>query len=63
MTLVQIKEAVDKGQTVHWVTTAYKVIKDYSGRYLVVYQPNGYCNGLTTQGGTLNGNETEFFTA
>ncbi|WP_386629847.1 hypothetical protein [Sulfitobacter geojensis] len=64
MTRDEIKVAVDAGQTVHWANTGYVVHKDRLGQYLITYQPNGSCIGLTDQGGQrLNGREAEFFIA
>lgn len=61
MTLEQIKQAVNNGQAVYWMTTRYKVIKD-GDNYLIMCD-NGYCIGLTwVDGVTLNGKENEFFT-
>ncbi|SMY09875.1 hypothetical protein [Flavimaricola marinus] len=64
MTLDEIKAAVDAGQTVHWANTGYVVHKDRLGQYLIIYQPNGSCIGLTDrEGHRLNGKEAEFFIA
>ena len=64
MTLDEIKAAVDAGQTVHWANTGYVVHKDRLGQYLITYQPNGSCIGLTDrEGKRLNGKEAEFFIA
>ena len=64
MTLDDIKAAVDAGQTVHWANAGYVVHKDRLGQYLITYQPNGSCIGLTDQEGhRLNGKEAEFFIA
>ena len=64
MTLEDIKAAVDAGQTVHWANTGYVVHKDRLGQYLITYQPNGSCIGLTDrEGHWLNGKEAEFFIA
>lgn len=62
MTLAEIKAAVDEGKTVHWSNTAYTVIKDRNGRYLVAYGSNyiGLTWGDET---TLNGKPEEFFLA
>lgn len=65
MTLAEIKEAIEKGQTVHWASTAYTVIKDSIGQYLIGYDIGGRGEnyiGLTwSDGVTLNGKEYEFF--
>ena len=64
MTLDEIKAAVDAGQIVHWANTGYVVQKDRLGQYLITYQPNSSCIGLTDRGGHgLNGKEAEFFIA
>ena len=64
MTRDEIKAAVDVGQTVHWANTGYVVHKDRLGQYLITYQPNGSCIGLTDRGWQrLNGKEAEFFLA
>ena len=64
MTLDEIKAAVDAGHTVHWANTGYVVHKDRLGQYLITYQPNSSCIGLTDRGGHgLNGTEAEFFIA
>ena len=64
MTLDDIKAAVDAGQTVHWSNTGYVVHKDRLGQYLITYQPNGSCIGLTDREGRwLNGKVAEFFIA
>ena len=65
MTLEQIKAAVKAGKTVHWVNEGYRVIKG-KGRdnWLVVFDDNDHCIGLTWQDGkTMNGKEDEFFIA
>ena len=64
MTLVDIKAAVDAGQTVHWANTGYVVHKDRLGQYLITYVLNGSCIGLTDRSvHRLNGKEAEFFIA
>ena len=64
MTLEEIKAAVDAGQTVHWANTGYRVHKDRFGQYLITFEPNGGCIGLTDRSGKrLNGDEAEFFIA
>ena len=62
MTLEQIKQAVQAGRTVHWVSTAYRVICDRLGRFLILCDANQDCIGLTHRDGvTLNGRESQFF--
>ncbi len=61
MTLDEIKAAVDAGQTVHWASDQYVVVK---GRweYLIKCLHNNHCIGLTHQDGiTMNGKPEEFF--
>lgn len=62
MNIAEIKQAVDAGLTVHWANRGYRVIKDSIGQYLIKFDPNGHCIGLTNRAGdTLNGQEHEFF--
>lgn len=64
MTIQEIKEAVDKGLTVHWSNTLYKVVKDKFGDYLILCTDNGYCTGLCTKSnGDLIEDENKFFIA
>jgi hypothetical protein len=64
MTFEEIKVAVDAGLTVHWANTGYRVHKDSLGQYLITFEPNGNCIGLTDRSGQrLNGYEAEFFIA
>ena len=61
MNLTEIKSAIAQGKKVFWSTTAYQIIKDSVGQYLIIYNRGG-CIGLTWQDGvTLNGKESEFF--
>jgi len=61
MTVTEIKQAVDSGHNVQWASTAYRVIKDRIGQYLIICLLNDYCIGLTHMDGiTLNGSESEF---
>lgn len=75
MQLNDITAAVDRGDTVHWQSTYYRVIKgpshpDNPGngcnpalRYLISCD-NGSAIGLTWRDGvTLNGREDDFFLA
>lgn len=62
MTLEEIKAAVDAGQTVHWSSRGYVVVKDSLGRYHIKFITNGHCIGLTWADGlTMNGRPEEFF--
>ncbi len=62
MTLQEIKQAIEGGQSVHWSNTTYTVKKQESGDYLIV-SGTGHAIGLTwTDGVTLNGKEQDFFT-
>ena len=63
MTLEEIQRAVDCGKTVHWSNTAYRVIHDSIGQWLVKCDLNDHCIGLTHKDGvTMNGEPDEFFT-
>lgn len=62
MNILEIKSAVDAGQTVCWSNEGYVVCKDALGQYLITYQPNGSTIGLTNRtGDRLNGEEGAFF--
>lgn len=62
MNVEEIKQAVDAGEQVCWVSLMYRVIKDKLGRYLIVCQGNQSAIGLTwLDGTTLNGVENQFF--
>lgn len=62
MTLEEIKQAVESGQTVHWANGAYQVIKGRNGRFLIQCTINGHCIGLThADGQTINGKPEDFF--
>ena len=61
MTLEEIKSAVDSGKTVHWANDGYRVIKS-RGEYLVVFDRNQSCIGLTWRDGvTMNGEPEQFY--
>jgi hypothetical protein len=63
MTLTEIKAAVEAGQTVHWGSPLYSVVKDKLGQWLIDCPSTGGCWGLTRMDGvTLNGAENQFFT-
>ena len=62
MTLEEIKAAVEAGHVVHWHNSAYKVVKDSLGQWMVKCTDNGNCIGLTHRDGvTMNGEPEEFF--
>jgi hypothetical protein len=62
MNLYEIKLAVEAGLPVHWSNDGYKVIKDKIGQFLVIFEPNQSCIGLTWKDGvTLNGKESDFY--
>jgi hypothetical protein len=64
MTIDEIKAAVDRGLAVRWVSDGYHVIRDELGQYLIIFQPNQHCIGLTNRAGNrLNGREEEFYIA
>lgn len=62
MTLEEIKDAVNSGKKVCCVTTAYDVIVDKLGQWLIVCSINDFTTGLTHQDGvTMNGKPRDFF--
>jgi hypothetical protein len=62
MTLDEIKAAVERGETVHWANTGYRVIKDSIGQWLIICDHNQSCIGLTWMDGvTMNGKPEDFF--
>ena len=62
MTLSEIKSAVQGGSRVYWSNTAYEVIHDSIGQWLIKCHINGHCIGLTHMDGvTMNENEEDFF--
>jgi hypothetical protein len=67
MNFAEIKDAIKNGKTVHCGNSAYTVIKDKIGQYLIGYNIGGRNEnyiGLTWQDGvTLNGAESDFFIA
>lgn len=64
MTLIEIKRAVADGLTVCWCGKNYQVVRDALGEYLIRCTNNGDSISLTWMDGkTLNGAESEFFTA
>jgi hypothetical protein len=48
MTLEEIKAAVEAGHVVHWHNSAYKVVKDSLGQWMVKCIDNGHCIGSHT---------------
>ena len=54
MTIQEIKQAVDNGQTVYVGNLAYIVIKSKFGEYLIKCTLNDHCIGLGREG-KLNG--------
>tara|TARA_R110000796_G_scaffold20340_1_gene60665 strand:+ start:326 stop:535 length:210 start_codon:yes stop_codon:yes gene_type:complete len=63
MTLIEIKQAIDKGDSVYWSHEAYEVLKNNNGWYYVKCNRNNYITGLTWRDGvTMNGKESDFFT-
>lgn len=64
MTLDEIKAAVERGDTVHWSNTLYRVIHDSVGQWLIICDANQSCIGLTWMDGvTMNGEPEQFFIA
>ena len=62
MTLQEIKDAIAAGKKVHWASTAYDVIQDNIGQYLISCNINQHCIGLTHRDGvTVNGAPEQFF--
>ena len=62
MNLEQIKQALARGDKVHWTNSAYDVILDNVGQYLIHCNLNDSCIGLTWRDGvTMNGDEDEFY--
>ena len=62
MNLEQIKQAIARGDKVHWTNSAYDVILDNVGQYLIHCNLNDSCIGLTWRDGvTMNGSEDEFY--
>lgn len=62
MNAEQIKAAVEAGNKVFWKNTAYEVIKDSVGQWLIKCHLNDHCIGLTWANGvTLNGQPEDFF--
>ena len=66
MNIQEIKQAVDKGLSVKWVSEAYDIIKDDLGQYLIICNLNNHAIGLHGLKGTqyqnvLNGAEHEFY--
>lgn len=63
MNLTEIKRSVANGRPVYWKNTGYLVVEDELGQWLIVHH-GGSAIGLTwTDGRTLNGKPSEFFSA
>lgn len=61
--LDNIKRLTESGKRVYWKSTAYRVVKDRLGQWLIECCVNGSCIGLTwSDGVTLNGDPEDFFT-
>jgi len=56
-TIAEIKNAVNKGRRVYCGNSAYQVIKDNIGQWLIKCSLNGYCIGLHGQEGTQYENQ------
>jgi hypothetical protein len=62
MNLEQIKQASARGDKVHWSNSAYEVIVDSVGQYLIHCNLNDSYIGLTWRDGvTMNGKENDFY--
>ncbi len=62
MTLQEIKDAIDAGKVVHWVSSLYEITKDCYSKYHICCPVSGACIGLTWKDGTtLNGDESDFY--
>jgi hypothetical protein len=65
MTLDEIKSATLAGECVCWKNTAYRVVCDTLGQWLIVYRFGGHnanAIGLTAKCGVkLNGAESDFY--
>lgn len=63
MTLTEIKAAIAAGKRVHWKSSAYDVVCDAIGQYLIVCNLNDHAIGLTWRDGvTMNGKPGDFYT-
>lgn len=62
MQLEEIKSAIEAGRKVFWKNSAYEVIKDSAGQWLIRCVYNDNCTGLTRADGvTMNGYPAEFY--
>jgi hypothetical protein len=62
MNLEQIKQAIARGDKVHWSNSAYDVICDKLGQYLIYCNLNdSYISIMSRDGVTMNGSEDEFY--
>jgi len=63
MTLKEIKSAIADGKTVHYKSALYKVVLHMDGEYILLCESTGHFIGLTwTDGVTMNGKESDFYT-
>jgi len=63
MTLQEIKHAVNIGKAVYWKQDNYVVKYDQKAGWIIVCTSNGSVIGLTwTDGVTMNGKESDFYT-
>jgi hypothetical protein len=61
MTLEEIKAAVEAGQTVHWASRCYIIVKDGIGQWMVHCPDTKVYWGLCKGDGTLSDKEDKFF--
>ena len=62
MTLTEIKNAVQRGETVCWSNTGYEVLYIFKNDSYVIKHHSGNMIGLTWQNGkTMNGEESDFY--
>ena len=62
MKLEEIKQAVDKGLTVHWSNGGYVVEKAKDGRYFIrCTMNNNYIMLTWADGVTMNDDENDFY--
>jgi hypothetical protein len=62
MNIAEIKAAVDADKPVRWANDGYHITRDSLGQYLITFQANQHCIGLTNRAGDkLNGKPDEFY--
>ncbi|MCO6385356.1 hypothetical protein [Oceanicola sp. 502str15] len=62
MNIAEIMAAVEAGKCVHWANEAYRVHRDSTGQFLIIFAQNGSTIGLTDRSGRrLNGAEADFY--